>query len=794
MAHLSLFLLGPFQVTLAEEPVTSFKSDKVQALLAYLAVEADRPHRRDSLAGLLWPDWPDRVARTNLRNALANLRTAIGDRHATSPFLLITRETIQFNTASDYWLDVVAFSALVEADQPTVRQLEEAVAVYRGSFLEGFFLKDGPAFEDWSLIVRERLQRQALAALRRLAGTFEQRGEYERARDYAWRQVEMEPWQEQAHRQLMRLLALSGQRGAALAQYETCRDLLAEELGVEPAAETTVLYEQIRDGTLEGPVPSPPRPPMPPHNLPASLTPFVGRETELAEIQDRLRDPACRLLTLVGPGGSGKTRLALEAAGEFISGDQVDRFSNGVYFVPLPPLRSAESIVPAVAQVLNLPLYTDAGTTAEVEPQQQLLNYLRSKDMLIILDNFEHLLEGAGLVTDILKTAPEIKILATSRARLNVQGEHPFVVPGMDYPARIPGPEAERGEPKDIARYSAIGLFLQGVRQVQPGFEPAADDLADIAHICHLVQGMPLGILLAAAWIEMLTPARIASEIEQSLDFLESGWRDAPERQRSLRAVFDHSWNLLTEREREVFQGLSVFHGGFTRQAAEQVADASLHELKALMDKSFLQLMPSGRYEMHELLRQYAAQKLEGSPGVRKAVHERHSAYYTDVLQQWQADQKGRQQPAPLAWMEADSENIRAAWDWAVEQEQVERLDRAMEDLAWFYHDCGRYQEGEAAVRAAADRLAVPANLSPQASYHGVALAHRLRVLARALSWQSLFSRALGCRELATQLQQRSLALLERPELADRDTRRERAALFRHMGYTVVMSDYERAR
>jgi len=253
MAHLSLCLLGPLQITLTGEPVTSFESDKVRALLVYLVIEAHRPHRREVLAGLLWPDWPDRAARKNLRNGLANLRQAIGDRHATPPFLLITRETIQFNTASDYWLDVAAFKTLVEADQSAVRQLEEAIALYRGSFLEGFFLKDSPAFEDWSLLVRERLQRQALAILHRLAGYCEQRGEYEQAQSYAWRQVELEPWQEEAHQQLMRALALGGQRSTALAQYETCRRLLAEELGVEPAEETTRLYEQIRDGKLEHP-------------------------------------------------------------------------------------------------------------------------------------------------------------------------------------------------------------------------------------------------------------------------------------------------------------------------------------------------------------------------------------------------------------------------------------------------------------------------------------------------------------------------------------------------------------
>ena len=254
MPLLSVSLLGPFQVTLAGEPVTGFESDKVRALLAYLAVEAHRPHRREALAGLLWPDWPDRAARKNLRNGLVNLRQAIGDRHATPPFLLITRETLQFNAASDCWLDVAAFRALADqAGQLTVRQWEEAVALYRGSFLEGFSPKDSAAFEDWSLIVRERLQRQALAVLHRLAGYYEQRGEYEQAQSCAWRQVELEPWDEEAHQQLMRALALGGQRSAALSQYETCRRLLVEELGVEPAPETTRLYEQIRDGELEHP-------------------------------------------------------------------------------------------------------------------------------------------------------------------------------------------------------------------------------------------------------------------------------------------------------------------------------------------------------------------------------------------------------------------------------------------------------------------------------------------------------------------------------------------------------------
>jgi DNA-binding SARP family transcriptional activator len=244
MARMALALLGPLAVTLDGEPVTGFESDKVRALLAYLAVEADRPHRREALAGLLWPERPDRAARANLRNALANLRQAIGDGQAHPPLLLITRETIQFNRASDCALDLAALAALSGLE--TTGQLEAAVALYRGPFLEGFSLKGCLAFEDWSLLVRERLQRQVLTALARLAEAYEERGEVERACNCAWRQVELEPWHEEAHQRLMRLLALSGQRSAALAQYTACRRILKEELDVEPASVTTTLYERIR--------------------------------------------------------------------------------------------------------------------------------------------------------------------------------------------------------------------------------------------------------------------------------------------------------------------------------------------------------------------------------------------------------------------------------------------------------------------------------------------------------------------------------------------------------------------
>jgi DNA-binding SARP family transcriptional activator len=258
MARLALFLLGPFQVELDGEPVAAFESDKVRALLAYLAVEADRPHRREKLAGLLWPDRPEKDARRNLRYALSNLRAAIGDRAvgddqcvASPSFLLVSHRTIQFNSASDAWVDVAAFAKLLASSSPDTSDLEQAVDLYRGEFLEGFFGSDSVAFEEWMLLKQEQLGRQARSALYKLAAMYEQRGEYERALPRVWRQVELDPWQEEARRQLMRVLASSGQRVGALVQYDAYRKALGEELGVEPTQATTELYERIRAGEFD---------------------------------------------------------------------------------------------------------------------------------------------------------------------------------------------------------------------------------------------------------------------------------------------------------------------------------------------------------------------------------------------------------------------------------------------------------------------------------------------------------------------------------------------------------------
>jgi len=692
MARLAVFLLGSLYVTLDDEPVTDFATDKARALLAYLTVEASRPHRRDTLAGLLWPDQPQRKARHNLRQALSHLRRALGDQgDEAAPFLLVSRETVQFNAASEHWLDVNAFTELVESCRghphrrlemclPCLRRIERVVALYRGSFLEQFFLSDSDVFEEWAVLRREWVHREAVEALYRLADYCERRGDYERARHYAWRQVELEPWREEAHRQLMRLLALDGQRSAALAQYETCRRVLTEELGVEPTGETVALYENIRAGETAPPLL---RSSAPLNNLPPSPSSFVGREEELAELTELLANPDCRLVTLVGPGGIGKTRLALRVAE-----DHVGVFAHGVYFVSLVSISSAEYLVPAVAKVIGCPF------DGRQEPEEQLLNYLQEKEMLLVLDSLEHLLEGVGLLAEILRCAPGVVLLATSRERLNLREEWVYTVEGLRCPGeQVPdGPDLSVAE--ELETYSAVDLFCQRARQAHRHFSLSETETLHVMRICQLVEGMPLGVELAAAWVTVHSCEEIAGEIERNLDILTARLRNVPARQRSIRATFEHSWQLLSEMEKSLFARLSVFRGGFRAEAAALVAGASTSALAALLDKSLVRRVSPDRYDIHELLRQYAAEKLEANPQEYEETQMQHARYFAAFLKQREGHLKGAKQRQALLEIGLEIENARQAWRLAVARGCVREVEQGLESLYHFYDIQGRFQEG----------------------------------------------------------------------------------------------------
>jgi len=683
MPRLKLNVLGPLQIALANTPIAKLESDKTRALLVYLAVESARAHRRAALIGLLWSEAPEETARHNLRQALFNLRRALGDHTANPPLLFITRDEIQFNPASDHSLDLAEFDTRLTACERHAHvnietcalcaaRMQQAVDLYRGKFLQEFFLEDSAEFEEWALARREATHQRALDALTHLANYYEQHGDLAATRRCALRQLELDPWREHAHRQMMRVLVTEGERNAALAQYETCRRVLAQELGVEPSEETRELYEKIKSGnwklevgkTLQHPT-SNFQHPSSNLQLPTALTPFVGRERELAELAQLLVDPNCRLLTLVAPGGMGKTRLAIQVAS-----NQRDKFADGVALVQLAAIHTLESVVPAMADALGFSFY---GPTT---PRVQLFNYLRDKQMLLVLDNVEQLVDAAELFVELLQRAPEIKLVLTSREPLNLQGEWLFEIAGLEVPAD------ERAEQFEAS--SAVALFVQRARRTRAGFALDAPERASVARLCRLVEGMPLALELAATWVKTLSVAEIVIEIERNLDFLGASLRDLPERHRSVRAVFDQSWQMLSAEEQRVLAKLSVMRGDFQREAAENVAGATLSSLSALVTKSLVRRAAAGRYDLHELVRQYAAQRLSENAMDEAATRAQHSRYYLALAQQNEGDLFGPHQAQAVVALNAEIENARAAWQWAARHD-VAALRAPTRALYWYY-------------------------------------------------------------------------------------------------------------
>jgi DNA-binding SARP family transcriptional activator/predicted ATPase len=660
--NLSLSYLGAPQITRAISPITNFISNKVPALLAYLAVTR-RAHSRDKLAALLWGEMSDADAKNNLRQALANLKKYFEDE------LTITRDAIEFT--GDAFVDSIEFdSALRSASSSDLERvaviLTDSLRLYRGDFLEGFHIREVPDFEDWMLTERARLRELALQALHRLAEIQMSRADYPAALEATSRLLAFDPWREEAHRQRMSALARAGQRSAALAQYQSCRRVLEKELGVEPAAETTALYEQIRNAENVSL-----------HNLPVSATSFVGREAELAEIRVRLANADCRLISLVGEGGVGKSRLALQAAQGL-----VQQFINGAWFVPLAPIKDIEGMFLAIANALKI----------NATGGEQVREFLRDKNLLLILDNMEQLIGDAALkwIGDTIRAAPQVKILVTSIARLNVQAETLLEVRGLAH--------AENSSP-------AAKLFIERARQIKPDFNPSADDLAAIACLCELVGGSPLALELAAAWVRGLSVSDIVREIERNLDILATAQQDLPPRHRSIRAVFDHFWNLLSPEERIVFQKQAVFRGGFTREAFEAITGANLSMLARFVDKSAVHFSEDGRYRRHSLMVQYGTLRLSENDALCAQVRETHALYFSKFVNQLEKEFIGGQPQKAMPLFLADLPNIRLAWEWAVENHNASVFNDMSDSVMQGFDLAGLYGEALQMAEHAAGSL-----------------------------------------------------------------------------------------
>lgn len=700
---LRLTCFGSLQIELDGKPLTRFETDKARALLVYLTVERARPHQRSHLAGLLWCDQPEERALHNLRQTLSYLRKTLADDRRAQPILLTERDTVQVNPAAEVWLDAAAFrDALTGAyrhhqrqqghGQVNYRRLRCALTLYTGHFLDQFHLTGCDLFDEWSSLQREQFDRLAVEGFALLADYHERRREYALARQAAARITDLAPWEETAQSQSMRLLALDQQWSAAQNQYASLRRFLADQLGVEPTADTAALFDQIRRAAAAN-TPIPPRFPPARHNLPSSATGFLGRAEELDAIAGLIADPQCRLITLLGPGGIGKTRLALEAASE-----QVGVFPDGVYFIPLLTTTDAGQVPLAIATTIGF-RFTERG-----EPCDQLFDFLRGKSLLLVLDNCEHLLAdpaSAGLLAEIIQHAPAVVLLVTSRQRLNLHEEHILPLDGLPYPAVTE-------TAADPETFAAPALFFQRLRQVQGSAPLTAEIRSAVYEICRNLDGLPLGVELAAAAAIHHPVARIAERLHHSLDVLTASAANLPARHRSLIAAFDVSCQLLPPDLHHRFTCLSVFRGGFDLPAAVAICAANEDDLASLQDQSLLRRIADGRYEMHEAIRQYAAGLLAANPIAAAETRERHAVHFAALLSRATPDLKNASQEAALQQLHFEQQNVLDAWEWLSANQRSVELAAGAESLYHYYNIRSLFAAGMALFQRAAGALTAP--------------------------------------------------------------------------------------
>ncbi|MCB9150817.1 MAG: tetratricopeptide repeat protein [Caldilineaceae bacterium] len=677
LTPLTIHLLGGVNLFYNGTALPTPKSRKGLALFLYLACTR-RAHTREALADLLWDATSTKQSLSNLRTALSRLPAPL------SAHLLISRETIAVDPARPLMIDAIELEHAVQTTTPamsvqTAPRLAAALACYQGDFLEGLHVENAARFVEWLVVERERLRYLALDGYQQLIACYLQNGAYEEGIQAAMSMLRLEPTDEACHGQLMRMLAYTGQRAAALAQFETCRQLLLAAFGAEPNDALQALYSQIRDNARAAPSLVESEAPARRHNLPAQVTPLLGRQHAVAHVQALLQQAEVRLVTLTGPGGVGKSRL-----GEATAWTLLADFADGVFSIELAAVRDPHLVLSAIAQTLGV---RDLDSTPL---QQRLHEYLHHKQILLLVDNFEQVIEAASQVLALLRACPQLKVLVTSREALRLRGEYEFMVP-------------------TLAAEDAVDLFVQRAQAVRPSFTLEPRTASIVKTICQQLDYLPLAIELAAAHSKLFAPAAILARLQDRFAFLIGRGRDLPDRQHTLRATLDWSYELLTAEEKRLFRRMAVFIGGRSMAALETVCNPAddkhiaplamdlLNGLTALSDQSLLYQATDGasepRFMMLVTIHEYALAQLASS-GEFDALRRRHLDYYVALAERAEVALTEANQSIWLEQLESELDNVRAALEYALLRGEIELGARLCAALRRFWGMRGRVSEG----------------------------------------------------------------------------------------------------
>ena len=649
--RLALHFLGIPELTLDNTPITTDRR-KAVALLAYIAVNRGK-YTREFLSGLLWPDYEQTNAFSNLRRTIWEVHQAIGDE-----WLIADRESVRLNPDSEIDLDIARFQNLITQSRQQadislrISLLVDSVKLYRNHFLTGFSLKDAFPFNEWAYAESQDLRQKLADALTTLSDDYCALGQPEKAIPYARRLISLDPLNESAHRQLMEVYLQAGQHSAALKQYQTCEQILRKELNLDPQPETRALYKKIRKGDLK-PVRIEEKAEAiePKHNLPLQLSSFIGRETEIDAVANLLARN--RLVTLAGVGGIGKTRLALQVGQKVLN-----NYLNGVWFVELDSLSDPALVPQTIASVFDIKESHNYPIT------EILKNFLREKTVLLIVDNCEHVLEGcAQLINALLTSCPNIKVLATSREILKMEGEATYYLPSLSLP------EDDYLLTEKLAEYESVRLFAERATLALSSFVLTNESAQTVVEICRKVDGIPLAIELGAARVNILQIEEILKQLNDSFSLLASDNRVTLPRHQTLQSSMEWSWGLLAESEQIFMMQLSIFAGGWTLESAQAVCDGdTLGLTSSLVKKSLIVVdQETGRetrYHFHEIVRQYAREKLVQA-GEEEKIRTRHLEYFLQYSEQAESALKGPTQVEWYARLNDERDNIRAALEWA---------------------------------------------------------------------------------------------------------------------------------